>query len=100
MPLKLLQEEQSEKINLLLGGKGYVLNGENNINSMLAKIANGGYTHIFTSPEIALLKKFKQFILDHFSFIKRLYLLAVNEIHLVEKWGKDFRLMYVEIEKI
>ena len=57
MPLKLLQAEQSEKINFLPGGKGFVLNGENNTSNVLAEIANGGYTHIFTSPEIALSKK-------------------------------------------
>ena len=90
MPLKLLQAEQSEKINLLPEGKGFVLNRENNTNSVLAEIANGGYTHVFTSPEIALLKKFKQFILDSSSFTKRLCLFAADEINLVEEWGKKF----------
>ena len=100
MPLKLLQAEQSEKINFLPGGKGFVLNGENNTSNVLAEIANGGYTHIFTSPEIALSKKFKQNILDRHSFTERLCLLAVDEIHLVEEWVKDFRPMYAEIEKV
>lgn len=76
------------------------MNGENNTNSVLAEISNGGYTHVFTSPERALSRKFKQFILDRSSFTKRLCLLAINEIHLVEEWGKDFRPMYAEIEKI
>ena len=100
MPLKLLQVERSEKINLLPGRKGFVLNGKNNNNNVLAEIANGGYTHVFTSPEIALSKKFKQFILDCSSFTERLFLLAVDKIHLVEEWDKDFRPMYAEIEKI
>lgn len=100
IPLKLLQAEQSEKINLLPGRKGIVLNGENNTSSVLAEIANGGYSHVFSSPGIALLKKFKQNILDCSSFTKRLCLLAVDEIHLVEEWGKDFRPMYAEIEKV
>ena len=57
---------------------------------MLVEIANRGYTHVFTSLEIALSKKFKQFILDCSSFTKRFCMLAVDEIHLVEEWGKDF----------
>ena len=76
MPLKLLQVEQSEKINRLPGGKGIVLNEQNNTNSVLAEIANKEYSHVFISPEIALSKKFKQNILDCFSFTKRLCLLA------------------------
>ena len=67
---------------------------------MLAEIANGGYSHVFTSPEIALSKKFKRGILDHSSFTDWLCLLAVDEIHLIEEWGKNFRPMYAEIEKV
>ena len=52
---------------------------------MLAEIANGRYTHVFTSPEMALSKKFKQFILNRSFFTKRLCLLAIDEIHLVEE---------------
>lgn len=85
MPLKLFQVEQSKKINLLLRGKDFVLNGENNINNILAEIANSGYTHIFTSPRIALSKKFEQNILDRHFFTERLCLLVVDEIHLVEE---------------
>lgn len=100
MQLKLLQAEQSEKINYLPGGKEIVLNRENNINSVLAEIANGRYSHVFTSSEIALLKKFKQNILNCSFFTKRLCLLAVDKIHLVKEWSKNFRPMYAEIEKV
>ena len=100
MPLKLLQAEQSEMINRIPQGRGIVLNGENNNKRVLEDIAQGGYTHVFTSPEIALSKKFKNCILDQTSFTDRLCLLAVDEIHLVEEWGKNFRPMYAEIEKV
>lgn len=63
-------------------------------------IANGGYTHIFTSPEIALSKKFKKNILDHYGFTERICLLAIDEIHLVDQWGQAFRPLYAEIEKV
>ena len=100
MPLKLLQAEQSGLINQIPQGKGIVLNGENNTRNVLAGIANGGYTHVFTSPEIALSKKFKSSVLDQSSFTNRLCLLAIDNIHLVEEWGKNFRPMYAKIQKV
>ncbi|MCJ1349719.1 hypothetical protein MMC31_007960 [Peltigera leucophlebia] len=71
MPLKLLQAEQSEIINRLPQGKAIILNGENSQKSTLAEVAKGGYTHVFTSPEIALSKKFKKCILDQYRISKR-----------------------------
>lgn len=59
MPLKLLQEEQSKIINCIPYRKSIVLNEKNNTKQILANIAIKGYTHIFTSPEIAFSKKFK-----------------------------------------
>ena len=100
MPLKLLQVEQSEMINCIPYGKSIILNGENNTKRVLANITTGGFTHVFTSPEIVLSKKFKQSILDKLLFTDSLFLLAVNEIYLIEKWGKNFCPMYAEIEKV
>lgn len=100
MPLKLLQAEQGALINKLPRGKAIVLNGENNQKDMKLEIARGGYNHVFTSPEIALSKKFKKNILDNSQFTDRLCLLAIDEIHLVEEWGKAFRPLYAEIEKV
>lgn len=64
MSLKLLQAEQSKIINQLPQGKAIVLNGEKSQKSTFAKVAKGGYIHVFTSLEIALSKKFKKYILD------------------------------------
>lgn len=85
MLLKLLQVEQSEKINRLPSGKRIVLNRENNTNSIFTEIVNRKYSHVFTSPEIALSKKFKWNILDCSSFTKRFCLLAIDKIYLVEE---------------
>lgn len=100
MPLNLLQAEKSKKINVFLGRKGIVLNRENNINNVLTEIANRRYSHVFTSPETALSKKFKQNFLNCFSFTEHLCLLDIDKIYLVEEWGKDFQLIYVKIEKV
>lgn len=100
MPLKLLQAEQNAMINRIPNGKAIALIGENNQQSTQREIATGNYTHLFTSPEIALSKKFKKNLLDNALFSERLCLLAIDEIYLVEQWGKSFWPLYAEIEKI
>lgn len=77
-----------------------MLNEENNHKHIHKQAAKGGYTHIFTSPKIALSKKFKKNILNDPAFTDRLYLLAVDEIHLVDQQGQAFRPLYTEIEKV
>ena len=100
MPLKLLQAEQSKMVNSLPKGKAIVLNGENNLTHVQRDIARGGYTHVFTSPEIAISKNFKKNILDDPLFRNRLCLLAIDKIHLMEQWGNKFRPLYSEIDKV
>lgn len=87
-------------INRVPQRKEIVFNGENNNKQVLDDIVKEGYTHVFTSPEIALSKRFKNSILDQTSFTNRLALFAIDEIHLDEEWGNNFRLMYAEIEKV
>lgn len=77
MPLKLLQVEQSKIITCILQKKGIVLNNENNNKWVLDNIAKKDYTHVFTSYKIALLKRFKNSVLDH---IALLYLLLMKSI--------------------
>lgn len=100
MPLKLLQAEQNSMINRIASGKAIALTGEDNHKAVQQSIARQNYTHVFTSPEIALSKKFKANVLDDPRFASRLSLLAVDEIHLIEEWSKSFRPLYAEIEKV
>ena len=100
MPLKLLQAKQSKFINQIPQTKGMVLNGKNNTRNVIATIANKRYTHVFTSSKIALFKKFKSSVFDQNSFTNRLCLLAIDEIHLLKEWGKNFRPMCAKIEKV
>lgn len=66
-------------------GKRIALNGENNNKQVFDNIAKRRYTHLFTSLEKILLKRFKYIVLDHTFFIDCLVLLAVDEIYLVEE---------------
>lgn len=100
MPLKLLRTEQSELINRFSGERSIVHNCENISNNMFTEISKRGYTYVFTSPEIAISKRFKKYILDQSSFTVCLCLLVVDEIYLVEEWGRNFCLMYAEIDKV
>lgn len=87
-------------INQLSQDKLIVLNDENSQKSVFTGVAREYYTLVFTSPEIALFKKFKKYILDQQFFTNRLCLFADDEIHLVNEWGKSFCLMYAEIKKV
>lgn len=72
-------------INCIPNGKVIALIRENNLKAVQQAIATKGYTHIFTSPKIALSKKFKANVLDNHCFLDRLSLLVIDEIHLVEE---------------
>lgn len=100
MPLKLLQAEQNSLINRIASGKAIALMRENNQKAVQQSIAHRYYTLVFSSPEIALSKKFKANILDDPHFSSRLSLLAIDETHLVKEWGKSFRPLYAEIKKV
>lgn len=47
-----------------------------------------------------MLKKIKKKTLYQHFFSDYLYLLAIDKIHLVKKWDKQFCFIYVEIEKV
>lgn len=98
--LELLQVKQSKIINHLPNEKAIILNRENNQKLIQDDITQENYIHVFTSLEITLSKKFKKHILDQNKFINRLWLLAIDEIHLVDEWEKQFRPLYTKIQKI
>ena len=100
IPLKLLQAEQNSLINQIASGKAIALTGKNNQKAVQQSIARQNYIHVFTSPKIALSKKFKTNVLDDPCFSSRLSLLAIDEIYLVEEWRKNFCPLYAEIEKV
>lgn len=84
MPLKLLHDEQNAMINQVPTGETIALTGENNRKSLQESISRESYMHIFTSPKIALSKKFKTHVLDNPIFASRPSLVAIDENHLVQ----------------
>lgn len=77
-------------INQISNRKAIVLTEKNNQKATKQFIATENYTNVFISPEIVLSKIFKANFLDNPSFAKRISILAIDKIHLVEKWGKSF----------
>lgn len=100
MRLKLLQAKQNVMINCIPTRKAIALTCENNQKAVQETITKESYNHVFISPEIALSKKFKANVLDNPRFASKLWLLAIDKIHLVKEWGKGFCPLYGKIEKI
>ena len=70
-----------------------ILNGESMTKELLNEIQSGVYTHVLTSPEIAISNKEFRLVLQHPNVQQRLVLVAIDEVHLVEDWGswrKDY----------
>lgn len=100
IPLKPLQVEQNSMINYLSSRKIITLTSKNNQKAIQQSIWSLDYSHVFTSPKIALSKKFKAIILDNPRFARGLCFLAIGKIYLVEKWDKSFRPLYTKIKKV
>jgi len=52
---------------------------------------------VLMGPETALSDKFAE-VLEHKEFQRRLVLVAIDEVHLVQKWGENWREHYSQIE--
>ena len=98
--LKLFWAKQNSMINCIFNRKLIVLTRKNNQKAVQQAIITNNYTHIFIKLEITLFIKFKVNVFDNPCFSARFLLLTIDKIYLVEKWGKNFCLLYVEIDKI
>lgn len=85
IPLKLFQAKQNAIINYISNRKTILLTSNNNPKAIQQFITCKNYTHIFTSPKIALLKNIKAHILDHPYFVRYFSHLTNDEIYLVEE---------------
>ena len=111
MPLNALQDDQLESIRQLNNGgipaKPCVVNSKTKTPALLKAIRRGEYTHIMTSPELALDAGSKSIVTDSFrtvlcsqEFQTRIGFLAVDEAHIVEAWGHEFREAYGRIGEL
>ena len=99
LPLLALQVEQEQNLKSI-SGRPFVLNGDTNSRANRERIRRGQYTHILTSPEIAITSEFNREVLRDSYFSSRIVLFAVDELHLVEHWGREFRPDYMNIAVI
>ena len=94
MPLLALEEGQKQAIKKMQANSNpCILNGETMTKTLLNEIQSGIYTHVLTSPEIAISNKEFRQVLQHSNVQQRLVLVAIDEVHLVEdwgSWGKDY----------
>lgn len=70
-------------IHQIFNAKSIILNRKNNLILMYKDIAQGSYTNIFTSLEIAFSKKFKTNFLNHPGFSDRFCLFAIDKIYFI-----------------
>jgi len=120
-PLMAIEQDQALDLQRLFGNTclPLVVDGKNNTPEVRHSITTGNYTHIWVSAEVALgelvpgnAKKRKQAkrkitvygdgyrdagsftsVLQNDSFLDRLHLVAIDELHLCAKdnWGGNFR---------
>jgi superfamily II DNA helicase RecQ len=98
LPLDQIGLEQSEYITSI-GGRPFFLNADTISMKILTDIQSGKYTHILTSPELAISDKFHATAI-HPEFKERLGLVVIYEAHLVSQWGRGFRTEYARLGQL
>lgn len=87
-PLNALEADQIHTIRKLKAKVNpCILNGETMTKQLLDEIKQGKYTHILTSPELALSNKSFREVLQTSIFRDRLILIAIDEAHLAHDWS-------------
>jgi hypothetical protein len=66
---------------------------------LLRDIQRGEYTHLLSSPELIIGKRFRSLLRDP-AFRTRVKWIAIDELHLVSVWGRNFRKSYALLEAI
>ena len=92
-PLNIICKQQVMKCDKLGITRSIHICGETVISKhwrqIMEDIRDGSYTHIFTSPEMVVSQAFSPVMSDP-PFKSRLICVAVDECHLITKWGNSF----------
>ncbi|KAF1817317.1 P-loop containing nucleoside triphosphate hydrolase protein, partial [Eremomyces bilateralis CBS 781.70] len=96
VPLDALGKEQEKKISSIPRTRPIFLNASNMNDGAIQEVQKGAYTHIITSPEQLIGKRFRILIQDRL-FRSHLLSICIDELHLVFDWGDKFRHSYTEL---
>ena len=100
-PIDALERSQKTEIDELDNASAFILNGDSMNENNLKDIASGLYTHVLVSPEILLNRSFKQHIWYCEAFMRRLCLIAIDEMHFITQWGvSGFRPHYARLHQL
>ena len=93
IPLTRVGQGQYEKLRQLEGCNPCLLTAKTSSKSIFQRMKRGDFSHILTSPELAVSEPFRELCVDP-GFGDRVSMVAIDEFHLVAQWGRDWRPEY------
>ena len=98
IPLSKLGEEQAAEMSRLPGIKPVVITAETRLANpyLYEEIREGKYNHILIGPEQLLTPEFRDVLKNIYNQVG---LFAIDEVHLIEMWGKSFRQMFTHLHE-
>ena len=96
IPLTRIGKDQLSVIQKL-GGNAFLLSAETATSKNMQRIRAGEFTHVLMGPKQAVSEKFKAVAMDP-DFQRRCGVVVIDELHLVEDWGRNFRTDYARLQ--
>ena len=84
------------KIRSLKAARPCLITSDTISEKLLSEVQEGKYTHILVGPELAISPAFSR-VCTTPEFQRRVALVAVDEAHLVQQWGSEFRPAYAQL---
>jgi superfamily II DNA helicase RecQ len=99
IPLNKVGEEQLLKIGSIPAAKPCLITSDTISEKLLTEVQEGKYTHILMGPELAIGPAFQR-VCTTPEFQRKVILVAVDEAHLVQQWGSEFRPAYAQLSAL
>src|SRR5436305_2274109 len=96
IPLNKVGEEQLSKISSLPAAKPCLITSDVISEKLLSEVQEGKYTHVLIGPELAISPAFSR-VCTTPVFQQKVAFVAVDEAHLVQQWGSEFRPTYAHL---